>query len=1228
MYLKRIELEGFKSFADRTVIAVERGLTGIVGPNGCGKSNVVDALLWVMGERSAKALRADAMDDVIFKGAEGRPGASYAMVEIVLGDDRGDVVDVDVGGEVAVGRRLFRTGESEFLHNGRKVRRKDVRDLLLDTGLGVRGYMLLAQGKIDAVLAANPAERRSVFEEAAGISRYKQRKHEARLKLGSVEQDLVRVDDVLSEVQRTVRSLRYQAGKAQRFVEMREEYRNLRVRVALGEDAGLREEDQRLRREAGELEAGVARQRDARKNAERQLDELRAEEELLHGRHDALRTAAGGAKERAAALEERVRGLEERANELEHREARERERLAALQAQGDEEQAGVGGLETDLAGLQKSEVEHEARLAAADAAFQAAREKWQDRRARIEELRAGVVEALQERTLRNNERAAVAEQRSAAAGGLAAMERRRNEIVAGRTGLAEERSQTENAARLAAELVAKAEGRAGELVGERDALRERLADLSADASRARQQAAEAATRLEALAAVDEELQGLPEQVRDLLHRPPEGVRGLVLEGVKVPAPWDRMVENLLGRMQHALWLDDRGRIRGFGAGCVDVFFPPEAAPAAVHLPAAQPLADMLEGDPERCRAIAARLGEAYCVPTAAAARELALEHPGALFLSADGEIHGRGWARVGILTGEAAAGMLARANAREAAQEILRVSQASEKKAAEGAADARAKLATVDEALRELETGLREALADRERASARAQDVERRSAALAEEEAALELEYAALQAAVDAATLEEGVAEAAREAAEARRAAFSGELEGLEGAEAAEDAAFEAARAALQEARHEGQRLLERQRHLEERRSEGLRIAARHTEEQRRLAQDIVQIGERLAALRTQAATERDEARGLLAERGGLEERVAEAAVQLERVRSAHAELRGRLEQGGTQLEELLGRRQDLALGLQRAEMQRAEIARGVVEEFQQALDDLAQSLGVDPTLPAFPDPAALEAAASQLADLRRRIEAVGAVNLEAVDELGEREDRLGFLERERQDLLQARGNLEDTLEELDGLCRARFLETFNLVQEHFESIFRRLFRGGRAGIQLAADEDPLDAGIEIEVRPPGKELRSINLLSGGERTLTAIALLLAVFRSRPSPFCLLDEVDAALDDANVERFLDVLVDFTADTQFMVVTHNKLTMGRCERLFGVTMRKPGVSLVVSVDLADIPEAQSVADALHAAPTVVAAPRIPGFETAAEVVAAARTARAPADEGEREAVAGG
>ena len=290
MQLKRIELEGFKSFADRTVIQIERGLTGIVGPNGCGKSNVVDTLLWVMGERSAKTLRADEMLDVVFKGASGRGAAPSAMVEIILSDEEGQVAEA--GAEVAVGRRLFRTGESEYLLNGRKSKRKEVRDLLMDTGLGVRSYMVLAQGKIDAVLSQNPAERRSVFEEAAGISRYKARKHEAELKLARVRQDLERVEDVHAEVQRSVRSLKYQASKAERYIQARDGHREAKIRLAWVESARFREEEAQFLKSTDELERAVQVLRTRREEADARLKSLEEEADTLRERHDHLRQEA------------------------------------------------------------------------------------------------------------------------------------------------------------------------------------------------------------------------------------------------------------------------------------------------------------------------------------------------------------------------------------------------------------------------------------------------------------------------------------------------------------------------------------------------------------------------------------------------------------------------------------------------------------------------------------------------------------------------------------------------------------------------------------------------------------------------------------------------------------------------------------------------------------------------------------------------------------------------
>ena len=1170
MFLKRIELEGFKSFADRTVVQVQRGLTGIVGPNGCGKSNVVDALLWVMGERSAKTLRADAMDDVIFKGAEGRAPAPYAMVEIILADDAGDLVEP--GGEVAIGRRLFRGGEAEYLLNGRKVKRKEVRDVLMDTGLGVRSYMVLAQGKIDAVLSANPAERRSVFEEAAGISRYKARKHEAELKLNRVAQDLARVEDVYEEVQRAVRSLKYQAGKARRFLETRDQYREGKIRLSWADSALLQQEEDGLQARAGELERRIEELRAERQTAEQKLRELEKEAGVLREHHDALRATAAETKEKAAGLEERVRGLEGRAHELELRREREAERLSGLETEDASRRVEDHDLVQERERLGAEKERSAAALAAALGDFERRRDQHRGLRARVEELRQGVLGALGGRTRHHNAAAAAAHDRSEAEGALRALERRLSEGAAERDRIVEELSGARQALEGSSLRVGEDEDRSRRLVTRRDALREEREQCERAAADARRDATAARTRLQALSAVDQEYQGVPDHVRDLIRE--DDGPSLLLDGVSVPAPWDRLVEDLLGRMQHGLWLDRREAAAALPDGTFDCFFP-DTGPAPVNVVQAPPLRSLLGGDPDRCDALCARLGEVYCVDDNAQARELAGRHSGALVLSRDGEFHGRGFARVGMLQGSSAEGILARRNARLQAGEIVGRSEGIEAECSERAALAGQELDRVRAELQALDGRLREAVAERDRAQARVQDLERRAASLAEEDRALADEQRSAQQKRDLADAAERLASEARDQAEELRERLNRELEAAEARSTEREGLLEASSQELQAARLADESAQQQLSHVEQRIAAHERLHDRDRQESGRIREELAELGRRAEELRAEAEQGRARTRQLLIERGELEERLEQARVQFERARDAFEQARYGAQGGAGRLEQLLGERQEHALGLQRVQMKRAELVRSILEEFQQPLEDLVRGAGLAEE--ARPSGQGLEGLRAEVGRARATLDSIGAVNLDAVQELEEREQRAEFLGKERHDLVEARANLSATIEDLDRRCRARFLEAFEAVQGQFESIFRRLFRGGRAEIQLEADVDPLIAGIDITVRPPGKELRSIKLLSGGERTLTALALLLAVFRSRPSPFCLLDEVDAALDDANVGRFLDVLEDFVVGTQFMVVTHNKLTMARCERLFGVTMRKAGVSLVVGVELAEIPE---------------------------------------------------
>lgn len=1169
MYLKRIELEGFKSFADRTVIPVERGLTGIVGPNGCGKSNVVDALLWVMGERSAKALRADAMDDVIFKGAEGRSSAPYAMVEVILGDPDGKIVEP--GGELAVGRRLFATGEAEYLLHGRKVRRKDVREVLLDTGLGVQGYMVLAQGKIDAVLAANPDERRSVFEEAAGISRYKARKHETKLKLKRVDQDLARVEDVLEEVSRSVRSLRLQAGKAKRFVEMRDRHRELRVRFALSDSRTWSRQDQELRAAEAELEAQVEALRTERDAAKTKLAELEAEEATLRGRHDGLRAEAGEIKEKAAGLEERVHGLETRASEGETRIQRDRQRLTSLAGEKEQDVEAAAGLASEQARLESGLEQTRTVLEEAQQAFEMAKEARRLQREQIEVLRRKVLEALQERTRWNNQVAHAAKRRSEAEGGLAALTRRRGEITAEGEGSQKEFEELQASLRIleatAEECTTKAKADQEDV----ERLRDERTGFAATAHEARQRRAKAQARLEAFQVIDEEMPGVPEHLRKFLEAGHGGVGGWMLENVHIEAPWDRLLENLLGRLQHALWLEDRGAMADLPEGMFDFFFPVDgASDVPVGLEGARPLRALLQGNGGACDALCARLGPVYCLEQDQDPAAMVARHPEALFLTAEGAIHGRGYLRCGVLADDSA-GRLARRNERDAAATTLEQAEIEFDRAHTLEEEAGEQLVTAEAHAQASEKARRDAVAAREESRARFEGVERRAKRLQEELQAMEQEAQQLAEVVETTKAAEADAAKRRDAVEEQRLHDNSELEQLQKEAEDKDRTFDAASHAQQEARVAHNGLEQEFKHWRQRHAELLARSEKQQREHGSLESEISDLEKRCLDLREEADKARVERSGLLERRAELSERVDEAWTQLQRASEALHGARARNSEESGQMERLLEKRQAIALDVQKVQMQLDELIRGMVEEFGQPLEELARSLDIDLDQPLAED--ADEAMLrEELAQIKKRIESIGSVNLDAVQELEERQEREAFLIRERDDLTEAKNNLEATLEELDIKCRERFVETFESVQGQFEHIFRRLFRGGKASIELEADADPLDAGIEITVRPPGKELRSINLLSGGERTLTALALLLAVFQSRPSPFCLLDEVDAALDDSNVERFVDVINDFTGTTQFLVVTHNRITMSRCERLFGVTMRKRGVSMVVSVEL--------------------------------------------------------
>ena len=1215
MRLKRLELFGFKSFADRTTLDFPAGLTGIVGPNGCGKSNVVDAVRWALGETRPTSMRGGEMTDVIFKGSTSRPGLGLAEVTLVL-DNQSEIL-VGYGSEASVTRRVHKSGEGEYEIDGRRVRLKDVKDLLFDTGLGSRGYSVHEQGKIDAVLSANPIERWTIFEEAAGVSRYRQRRKETESRLKRVDADTERLDDVLGELTSRVRSLKIQAGKAERWIEARDRWRIQGTRFARfsiermeGEQGDVHEQLTNLTAEAAEL-------RERRVASEASVREREAEQEALHEAVDQLSREAAG-------LLGDLRTLDERAAQL-------RERAQTQAQAADEEQARIVELEERLAERRtvleavtleerelENHVERTGALAkgAADALSEAAK-RYREARDRSEEQSKVTNELLHQKT--------------AAFHRLQGLEQRL-EPLAERVAEAEAKSNHARERAEAAEQAVKERGEALEAAEREGAaaeaelaeVRERLEELDAEHQRLgagqRELELEVAarqTRLSSLEDWEREREGLEEGAQALLALA-RGVGaadagasarlyaaqldGVLADHVRCEASLAPALDACLGDRARALVVRDAATAAEIGAwiesealGRAEFVYRADSTRAARGgdlVPGAVldafrgrllgALADEVDVRPDLKTAVAEALGGALLVRDRETARELDGLLPGRRFVTLGGEVLEAGHALLGAE--RSAPGPVARRVEAEEVREALRVSRLS-----------------LDGVRIQLERTEGERELARQRASAAAAEGERtRQAAAgvrAEERSARErledsrrqaqeVERSAEQALVEQQQLTALIQETdlEREELEKRFALENGQLEALESARGEHERHREEAGREETRARIEQNRLVETLRALVRRRedlgqgcadaAEEIELASSRSEKARREAESGL---ERAGGL----ATERE---ALEASRNALDERLTGQRETERAGRAEIEELRRASEQVTTDLEARLSRNGELELERQRLELQLDEVVRRLAEDFELDRDRLFDLVEADPELEEAATAKALE---TEVQDLKRQLDKLGPVNLEAVHELEEVEGRLTFLTEQRSDLAQSRAELMEALEKINSESERLFAEAFEEIRDNFKRIFRLLFAGGKADIELEPDKPLLEAGIEIQARPPGRETLPIGLLSGGQRTMTALALLFSVFQARPSPFCILDEVDAALDDANVARFLGMLSTFLGGSQFVVVTHNKGTMSACDLLHGVTMETKGVSKTVHVQLAEVdafvPEATGSAE---------------------------------------------
>jgi len=1162
MRLKCIKLAGFKSFVDPTTVTFPSNMAAVVGPNGCGKSNIIDAVRWVMGESSAKNLRGESMTDVIFNGSNTRKPVTQASIELIFDNSDGTLVGEYAGyNEISIRRRVTRDSQNTYFLNGTKCRRRDITDIFLGTGLGPRSYSIIEQGMISKLIEAKPEDLRNFIEEAAGISKYKERRRETENRIRRTHENLARLTDLREELERQLDRLHRQAQAAEKYQEYKAEERQLKAQLtalrwqALNEQVGQREAV--IGNQEVSFEALVAEQRNADASIERLRDghhELSERFNLVQGRFYSV----GGD---IARVEQSIQHGQQRLRQLQDdlREA-ERARLETESHLG-HDRTLLATLGEELAML---EPEQELTAAAAEEAAAALEESesamhgWQEQ-----------WDAFNQRSAEPRRQAEVQQSR------IQQLEQSLERLAERQRRLADERQQLaadpEDAAILAlSEQIAASELSLEDLQIVEEQQAERLQQLRSDlqeAGQAQQQAQGELQRLNGRLASLEALQQAAldpgKGAGDWLREQHLSERPRLAEGLRVEAGWELAVETVLGADLQAVLLDNFSGLdfAGLGQGDLRLVSPGTGGGRGGGTLLVKVEATIVQGP----RLARVKTGETH--EYALAARASLGE--GDSLVSRDGYWVGQHFLRVRRAS-EAESGVLARG------QEIERLGLEREER--------EAALALLDErllALREAQ-GQQEELREQQR---------RQSQEHARRLGELKAQLSAGQAKVEQLTL--------------RRQRLDSEL-----LELTEQRALE----------HE--QLGESRLHLQD----ALDAMAIDTEQREQLMASRDALRERLDRVRQEARQHKDHAHQLAVRLGSLKaqhdstrQALERLESQAERLHEKREQLNLNLEEGEAPLEELrlkleelldkrMGVEDELKLArlaledadreLRDAEKRRtqaeqqAQLLRGQLEqqrmEWQsltvrrkalqdQLLEDNYDLHGVLATLPAEASENAWE---EELERLAARIQRLGPINLAAIDEYQQQSERKRYLDAQNADLVEALDTLENVIRKIDKETRNRFKETFDQINGGLQALFPKVFGGGNAYLELTG-EDLLDTGVTIMARPPGKKNSTIHLLSGGEKALTALALVFAIFQLNPAPFCMLDEVDAPLDDANVGRYARLVKEMSEKVQFIYITHNKIAMEMADQLMGVTMHEPGCSRLVAVD---VEEALAMVDA--------------------------------------------
>ncbi len=1187
---KALELNGFKSFADRTRFEFPSGITSVVGPNGSGKSNVVDAIKWVLGAQSAKALRGKEMTDVIFSGTSSRRQTGSAEVTLIFDNSTG-ILDFDAD-EVQITRRVYRSGEGEYLINRQQVRLRDIREVFAGTGVSTGAYSIIEQGKVDALLQSSPRERRLIFEEAAGVSRFKLKRQEAARRLERVEQNLLRLSDIVDELDSRLRSVRSQAGRARKYKEQSDRLKELRTQAALTDWRDLTYQQQKLQDAANDKRKASEELQLQVTTSDQQLVTAESETDRLQNELNKTSDQAANARERIAQCESTRRSQLARCDELEQETERLKQQLLVMTSRaGDAEQL-----------VSETELE----LETAENQYNTLHQDVHSQQTQLDLVQKSLAQCRTKNESYRNDHTATLRAATELEHQIHALESERTRILATKERLQEQLQHAElNRSELAQQLgqiqksLQTSEIETKEALQRFTQVQEKLEADRQLLSKSQSQLADLRGRLVGgreraivLEELERRLDGLSAGTKEALKRSqeqPEGpfgcIRGIVADLLNVDADSAALVETALGERANYLLIEKADpsfftMVESDWAGRtsflrLDVPLPASAVDRIdlSREPGVMGRADQfVESAPDLATLTRRLLGRWWFVDALPTAIRLANGvGRGLNYVTVVGEVLAADGTFI-VGPRQSTTGLLSRrSELRALIDEIHEMEAQSEQK--------EAICKKLENTIKQDDQKLKEYSVTHKQFAEQLGQVQLKYAAMRERADQADRQFTAAKK--DLSTAYKDVDSSGKDLKEHCKslANYQANLEELNKSIhewSDKNNQLEEKQTALQKSVSDQRVALARS----EQRRNGLRgqmeqFERDHEEHDRALAETRhrdAECQQQQQSLKQSVQNLGDE----LAELYQTKEKLSSDSQSLSQKHAEQRKQRSELLQRGDLLrEQLLNSQstlQQAELRLQQIQHKRADMGARMSDDYD---IDLAALAATETPVELGPR----EEIDQEINTLRQKLQNIGPVNIEALSELETVEDRHTNLSQQYEDLRKAKIQLEQLVAQINTESRDLFMKALDVIRGHFQELYGNLFGGGEADIIIdnSEIEDVLECGIEIIARPPGKQPRSISLLSGGERTLTCVALLLAIFRSRPSPFCVLDEVDAALDEANIVRFVDVLKEFMSSTQFIIITHSKRTMSCADTLYGITMQESGISKRVSVRFEDVSE---------------------------------------------------